>query len=89
MQILKREGTEANTALQHAFKDDWWKSDIKGMSNTQLLKVYGRQPVCPKCGQAIYRDKGYKQTGQCMCKKCGPVKASVTLDEYMNHKLYK
>ena len=89
MIILKSKGTSEDTYKKHAFKHDWWKSDLRGLNERQILKAYAKQPVCPKCGQVIYRHTGYRENGSAMCNQCGPVKSTITLDQFLSSKLHK
>ncbi|MFT9498256.1 hypothetical protein [Anaerosolibacter sp.] len=74
--------------LRHTEENEWLGKS--GMTEEQLLKEFGSQPVCPKCERPAWRDKGWKKEKRAQCNHCGWAGiASVTVKEYMENKMYK
>lgn len=87
--ILNRNGTTQTDYINHATQHEWWKSDVKGMSNNDILRNFKNRAVCPKCEAWAYRDKGWRDGGYARCPKCGWSGKTITIDEYITHQLYK
>jgi hypothetical protein len=79
--------TPSGLYVKHAEQNKWLKS---GMTEQNLLKEYGDNPVCPRCERPGFRDKGWKEKKQMQCNHCGYSGTSATtVREYMQNQMYK
>jgi ribosomal protein L37E len=80
--------TDSGLYLRHAEQNKWLGKSK--MTEGQLLKEYGDNPICPRCERPAFRDKGWKEKKQMQCNHCGySGTATMTVREYMQNQMYK
>jgi len=68
--------------LKHFNKD-------KQLSAATMLKQMSERGICPRCESMTYRTEGWQQFNISQCPKCGYHGKTVTIDEYLNKRLYR
>jgi len=87
MIILKSNGTNKDTYINHAKQHKWWQPDVSGKTNTEVLKELQNRPICPQCETLAMR---HRDRNNMKCPKCGyEGRITCTLDEMMTKELYK
>jgi len=64
---------------------------IVTMGADQLWREYRNRPICPKCESSMFRKwaKGYPNHKQGYCPRCGYRGSSITIQEYLDTKMYR
>lgn len=72
--------------LRHATDHPWL---LDGVQPKDIPKTYRDHPICPSCERIALRDKGWREERWAQCPHCHRrFKAEVTLQEYIEQKLY-
>ncbi len=80
---------DAEKLVNHATKHQFWQEDTANMSASEVLRTYSNRAICPACERFAYRDKGWDKGNYARCPACGWSGRTITIDEYINRKLYK
>ena len=86
MIVLDRSKDQDKMFADHATQDPIWDVDRKhnkGLSNWELMRLFGARLICPKCERVAFR---HKKKDMAFCPKCGWHGRSITVDEYLNEK---
>lgn len=82
-------------AIRHIVSDPLWQSDVRRMQrqnksiiigSKDLIYRHAQRLICPKCERGAF---GHGEKGHAKCPYCGWYGRSVTVEEYLNSKLYR